>query len=168
MSPRQIMRQLTARHNARRHLALYSKTGNGALVWKAFQEYRRFALPVPEQILVELDKMAGALLSAQGQKEIAAAVGMTGLGGGPQGTAAIKGQENARDIVEYFHFMRNNNDGADNHVPIRKLAEEVGAKFGLSADNVQSRYSKWLSDDQKPSDTGDVLQALINRQNRTT
>jgi hypothetical protein len=150
---------------ANRHLALYLKHGNGLLIWRAYIEYRKLELPIPENILNHLDLFANRLLSARGQSEIAAAVEMTttkktGRGGGPQGRSLLTGQEHSRDIVEAFHIRRQVNNDALNKLDIKTLAAEVGKQFGISGDEVQTRYSQWISDPEsvteKPANKVDI------------
>lgn len=135
-----------AQVNAKRHLALYDKERNGLLIWKAYMEYRRCGVPVPESLLKRFDQFAEKLLSTSGPQEIAAALEMTGKGGGPQGASALKGKENSRDIVEKFHIEREENSrrSPERKRTIKAIAEEVGKAFGIPGDEVKTRYSQWL------------------------
>jgi len=154
------MKNKFARRNADRHLALYLRTRNGLLIWKAYMEYRQHGLPVPENILLWLDKVAGQLLVARGQEQIVAALEMTGSGGGPQAASLLRGQENARNIVEQFRDAR---DASVKKRAIHDIAHEVGQNFGITAENVKSRYSQWKSATPKqPAPADNSAQGLID------
>lgn len=133
-----------ARREANRHLALYLRTGNGLLIWKAYREYRQHGLPVPENILAKLDQFADRLLRARGQKQIALALELTSSGGGSKGLALLVGQERARDIVEHLHLARQINQERDKPV-LEKVPElETAQRFRISQGNVAKRYSEWM------------------------
>lgn len=155
------LRQWAADCNAERHLALYKKTRNGLCVLRAYQEYRRLQLPVPEVILQWIDGAAEHLLAARGQKEIVAALGLTGKGGGPQGASILIGQERQRDIVEAFRDARIANDRATPPRPIKDVAERVGRRFNVSANHVQVLAAQWgKASKGKPASID--IQSIIN------
>jgi hypothetical protein len=92
-----------AQIEARAYMGLYVRTRNGVFFWKAFAEYRRAGLPIPESLLRKLDQFAERLMRAEGQAAIAKAVEMTNPKGGPQGAAYAAGMLRTRQIVAAVH-----------------------------------------------------------------
>lgn len=151
--------------SAARHMALYEVSGQGLLIWKAYAEYRQWQLPVPEKILAKLDEFGSNLQSAEDLAGVAKALELSGGGkGGPQRATLLRGLERSRDIVEAFRDQRiaNRRLPKENQRAVKELAQRVGDRFGISADEVQSRYSQWKrrhaeNDDNLISDLMKVL-----------
>lgn len=98
-----------ANYNAQRHLALFVKTGNGLLIWRAYQEYRKAGVPVPENILKKLDQFAERLLDGDGDLLDALDLGFNKKGGqGPR--LDLQAKQRGRDIVEFVRYEQMRTD----------------------------------------------------------
>jgi hypothetical protein len=132
--------------NAGRHLALYLREPNGLLIWRAFSEYRRAKLPVPENILAKLDQFANRLERASGTAEIAKAIEMHRAGGGSGGAAHAARLASRRDIAEAVEaaFEAGNWNGKK-----RTYAEcyrIVGAERGEEPARIKAVHIEWTKD----------------------
>lgn len=145
MKKQEAFAAFAARHNADRHLELHKKTKQGALVWKAYSEFRKAGVPVPEDVLVQLDRIGAGLLAAKDQREVMRALGMVNRTGGPQRRALLQGVERQRDMVEHYRNLREANAArpVDKRRKVGELAKETAQRFGVSAQQVRTRYSEW-------------------------
>jgi len=125
------------RYSARRHLALYVRTRDGLLIWKAFSEYRKAGLPVPENILAKLDEFAQSLVAARGDSEIATALEMSTGAKGSQ-RIRLKQAERNRDVAEEYRIrvFELKQRPAD-------AIKAVAANSNLSNGNVKRIVSEW-------------------------
>jgi len=131
--------QFMANHAAGNHLSLYRREASGLLVWRMFSEYRRRGLQVPEHILGKFDAWAGKLEKASGIKGIAAAIEMTGNGGGPQGAAHLRKVERQRRIVSDVQQLVALGLG------VAEAKRRVAAERQLSFGAVHSAWNRWQS-----------------------
>jgi len=127
-------------HNANRHLALYTKTNDGLLIWKAYQEFRKNNLAIPEEILKVLDEFALNLNIASGNKEIANAINMSVSKGGCAGWKRTLAKEKQRDIIEFIHLGRKNKR---NPVTTNK---DAAKRFNTTVGYVKKLYSEWVKE----------------------
>ena len=125
------------RYNARRHLALYMRERNGLLIWKAFAEYRRAGLPVPENILCKLDKWAQALQGAWTDKEVAAAI-EAGTIKRQAAKVRLRACEHNRDVMEQL-TIREEELAQKPTVAARAVAEDMNLNVG----HVKVIKSRW-------------------------
>jgi len=112
--------ELAARQNANRHLALYLKTRDERLIWKAYQEFRNLDLEVPEELLKKLDEFAEASVQ-------------TGR----------SGQDNQRDIIEYMYSLNKSN------LTPKEINKMTADKFSTTVSNVKKVYSTWMKESKK-------------------
>ena len=146
------LRAALVRHNADRHLALYLREKNGLLIFRAYLEYRRAGLAVPENILRKFDQWASALLpdvsarrGASGDTEVAAAI-ESETRGSHTSLQRLASAESGRDVVEHL-------------VHAEEAAEAVGrsktdalnavaAQRGIRAATLKVKKTRWLSPGQ--------------------
>lgn len=133
------MEHLRAKLRANEHAVLYRKTGVGLAAWRALREYRERGLAVPEGILREFDSMARRLESAAGKGPlaIAAALGMTGAHGGPQGAARLHAAQRQLQIAAAVAVLQWLG------VPRAQAVRRVAALHGLSAHAVRQATRRW-------------------------
>jgi hypothetical protein len=140
-------RRYTVKRNADRHLALYLKTGDGLLIWRAYQEYRKAGLPIPENLLKKFDEFALRLERAGSAKEVATAFEM-GSRSGPAGATLTKGRERQRDIVEYVRDMLENDQAREVRVWTDKgIYQEAAKRFDTSWGYVKKTYLAWMREE---------------------
>ncbi|MCC5869612.1 MAG: hypothetical protein JJU27_14015 [Gammaproteobacteria bacterium] len=143
-------------HEADRHFALYQKTGNGMLLWKAYAVFRRERVPVPEYMLKVFDDMGEALLESRDQSAVMRALHLVNRKGGPQRNTRLKGAERQRDMVEEYRNLllldekrrasnerRTNSGKRLSTSEPGELAEIVAKRFDTTRETVQTRYSEW-------------------------
>jgi hypothetical protein len=145
-----------ARHNANRHLALYLKTGDGLLIWRAYQEFRNLGLAVPEEILKKLDQFAEGLSKASGAKGIAEAMEMAVSRGGSAGFKRTTATEAQRNVVEYVRDAREAREYAKNKKSMETIYKEAAERFKTTPNRVKTLYSKWRKDKTKPGQKVDM------------
>lgn len=130
---------VTANHASNNHFRLYQRERNGLLVWRMFREYRQRGLPVPEAILGTFDLWADRLERASGVKDIAAAIEMTGTGGGPQGAAHLLKVERQRRIVSAVEQLK----GLGAGMPSAEAQRRVAKRMGLTVAAVRAACTRW-------------------------
>lgn len=123
-----------------KHLAIYNKERTGLSIWRAYAIFRQKGLPVPEQILSQLDLWAARLEEAGKHREIADAIDMTADNGHVKGAKRLSEVEQTYEIAHaveaYMRFGRLNNSDA---------ASLVAQDTGLSFSNVRAKYFDWKS-----------------------
>lgn len=138
-----------ASHNAARHRALYEKKKDGLLLWKAYQEFRRCQIGIPDWLLKEFDGIAKRLESASTAKSVAEALQMATRGGGMAGAKRTRSTEYQRDIVEQVMGLLNafSEDEPNGAVPKKMTRADayrrVAASTGCSVANVRKYYQDW-------------------------
>lgn len=130
--------------NANRHIALYLKTGDGLLIWRAYQEFRKNGFPVPEKILKKFDDFASALSNASGAQGIADAVEMAVSGGGSSGWRRTEKKERQRDIVEFVRDERKYTKKCPS-----SIEKEAAKRFDTTPGAVKKLYSEWMRESKK-------------------
>jgi hypothetical protein len=116
---------------------LYLRERNGLLVWRAFAEYRKAGLPVPDNIMAKLDEWANALESAWTEQAVAAAIEMRNIGS-KTARLRLRAAERKRDVVEQL-TIREAELGQDP----TPAAEAVAADMNLTIGNVKVIKSRW-------------------------
>lgn len=153
--------QFHANHASNNHFRLYQRERNGLLVWRMFREYRELGLPVPEAILGTFDMWAHRLEVASGIKEIAAAIEMTGPGGGPQGAAHLRKVERQREIVSEVEQLKRVFAGMSTAEAQRRVAR----RKGLTVAAVRAACTRWRAgtrarDKLRPNSEPDSVRVL--------
>jgi hypothetical protein len=139
--------EYAARTAAANHLRLYERLGNGLLIWRAFVEYRKRGLPIPEQILKVFDRYAAGLEHASGPVEIARTFELSAKGGGASGAAALKRMGREQEIatrVQFFLHVKVPRPPLAWPAPSQAYAL-VAAQFGCSPNAVQKAWERWKS-----------------------
>ncbi|MBL8352644.1 MAG: hypothetical protein JNL87_20295 [Burkholderiaceae bacterium] len=131
--------EFEANHESNNHFRLYRRERSGLLVWRMFSEYRERGLPVPEAILSTFDVWARRLEVASGIKDIAAAIEMTGPGGGPQGAAHLRKVERQREIVSEVEQLKGLGAGMTSAEAQRRVAK----RKGLTVAAVRAACTRW-------------------------
>ena len=134
------------RYNAGRHIALYRRERNGLLIWRAFAEYRRAGLPVPDNIMAKLDEWAVALEGAWNDTQVANAIEMGTVKAKPA-KVRLRGAEKARNILEQL-TIREDELGQKPNAAARATAADFNLKFG----NVKTIKSRWNAPDASSAD----------------
>jgi len=143
-----LLKAMAVRHNADRHLRLYLREKNGLLIFRAYLEYRRAGLEVPENILRKFDEWAAALLpshsshGANGDSEVAAAIEAE-TRGRHTSLQRLASAESGRDAVEHLIHAEEAADGAG----LSKTAalKAVAAERGVKAATLKVTKTRWLS-----------------------
>ena len=117
--------EVIARHKANRHLHLYTKTHDDRLIWKAYQEFRKLSLPIPEEILKKLDEFAQDSVGSGKAKE-----------------------ESDRDIVEHKQFLKEHTK-----LSPKEINKQTAEKFDTTVANVKKAHSLWIKQDKQNKDS---------------
>lgn len=138
-------------HDAERaaydHLTLYFRERVGLLVWRAYREYRRRGLAIPEVVLAAFDGWAVRLETASGHREIAEAIEMTDGGSGAQGAAYLGRLERPREIAsDVALYLRMWGKGK----PIREAYAWTAKRHKTTESNVKQIYLRWVKKDRLP------------------
>ena len=140
--PIAVLRRLSVVCEANRHLALYLKTGDGLLIWRAYQECRSGGLPIPESILKKFDQFGVRLVDSESVQDIAKALEMAS-DSGPAGARRTRGREHQRNIVEYVHLLR----GLAQRVGLQREADDIYAdaakRFHTTKGYAKRLYLEW-------------------------
>jgi len=131
------LEEFFVRHNANHWLRQYLNSRVGLHVWRAYAEYRRAGMPVPENILAKLDQWAAALGAAVTEKEVAAAIEMQAIGGNTAKRRMRAAEDNFR-VIEHLQIR----EGELGQKPA-DAERAVAADLSLKVGNVQVKKSRW-------------------------
>ena len=132
------LKHSAVQYNAGRHLALHAREPNGSHVWRAYLEYRRHGIAVPESILSILDGWASRAIGAKTDSEVATAFEMGTVG--RQGAARrADAARRRRDIVEEF-YLRHLELGKTRGIAAKAMASGRG---DLTIGRVRTIVTRW-------------------------
>jgi hypothetical protein len=122
---------------ALRHMERFPRTGNGLLIWRAYMEFRRRGVEVPEWIFAKFDDWAYRLESASGARAIAEAIGMSMAKGGASGAAELSRTD------ESWRSARRVKELCAGGKSVNAASRQVASELGKKHNTVRQAYIRW-------------------------